>query len=346
MPAGSFSATVSTCSGSQAPSRCKKPDVVSKDTGIAALLDKPDLHLKPSLIFIVGPTASGKSDLALNLACVLKAEIISADSMLVYRGMDIGTAKPSREDQARVPHHFIDIADPGDDFSVFEYRRRVLDLVQSPGSREKVFVVVGGSGLYVKALLNGISEKPGANPEIRKRLLEESRKDGFDILKDRLRGIDPVYAEIARDERRVLRALEVHEMTGKSLTEWDRETVGLRDEGYPIRSFGLRWEKDAFRTRVERRTRAMLAAGLLEEVKQLLQKPWSRNPRQAIGYAEAIQVLNGELPPTELEPLIIKNTLALGKRQMTWFRKEKGVRWFDLKDETDLEKAKGEILNG
>lgn len=300
--------------------------------------------MKPSLLFLVGPTASGKSELALELASKLGAEIISADSMLVYRGMDIGTAKPSRKDQEDVPHHFIDLVEPGQDFSVFEYRKRVLDLLSSPGSQGKTFIVVGGSGLYVKALLHGISEKPGANPELRRKLLAGSGAGGFESLRERLKTVDPAYAEIALDERRVLRALEVYEMTGRTMTEWDRETEGLLKEGYKIKIFGIRWEKEIFRKRIEERTRRMIDAGLVGEVRALETKPWARNSRQAIGYQEVLEFLHGTIPQEELGSLIVKNTLALMKRQMTWFKKEPNIDWFDLKDENDWKTISAKII--
>ena len=264
--------------------------------------------------------------------------------MLVYRGMDIGTAKPSRKDQERIPHHFIDLVDPGQDFSVFEYRRMVLDFLNSPQAQGKIFIVVGGSGLYVKALLHGISEKPGANPELRRRLLEGSGAGGLAALRDRLKAIDPVYAEIARDERRVLRALEVYEMTGRTLTEWDQITEGLLKEGYRIKLFGIRWEKEVFRARIEARTRRMISEGLLDEARALETKPWSRNSRQAIGYAEVLEFLHGNISQEELEPLIVKNTLSLMKRQMTWFKKETDIHWFDLKDENDWKTISPKII--
>jgi tRNA dimethylallyltransferase len=300
--------------------------------------------LKPALLFLIGPTASGKSDLAFQLAQALGAEIISADSMLVYRGMDIGTAKPSREDREKIPHHMIDIAEPTADFSVFDYRTKVLELLALPESQGKTFVVVGGSGLYVKALLHGISEKPGADLEVRKKYEAIADEKGVDVLKAQLQTVDPVYAGIVADKRRIVRALEVYELTGKTLTEWDKDTRGLLDEDFKIKVFGLAWDKNVLRERVTLRTRAMLAAGLIEEVRDLDFGSWSKTARQAIGYRETISYLTHEILGRELEELIAQNTLGLVKRQMTWFRKERAIQWLELKTAADLEKVREEIL--
>jgi len=293
----------------------------------------------------MGPTASGKSELAVRIALRTRGEIISADSMLVYRGLDIGTDKPSREDRSKVPHHLIDIIEPSQEFSVFEYLERVLSKLREDSSRDKTFIVAGGSGLYTRALLHGLSQKPGADPEVRRRLFKEAEEQGEDILRKRLDGIDPDYGQIARDLRRVVRALEVYETSGRTMTDWDRGTSGLLAEPCLIKLFGIHWRRDLLRGRIAERVRRMLARGLIEETRRLREMPLSRTAAQAIGYREVIDFLEGRLAEGELEEAIVRHTLELVRRQMVWFRRERGVRWIELDETLGLDRAEEAILS-
>lgn len=299
---------------------------------------------KPKLLFLTGPTASGKSGLALKLAEELQAEIISADSMQLYRGMDIGTAKPSLEEQNRIPHHFLDILDIEQSYSVFEYQKEVLRLLNAPESLEKTYVIAGGTGLYVKSLLHGVSEKPGEDSAVREKWRKASERKGLDFLKEELGKVDPEYAAIAKDSRRIIRALEVYELSGKTVSEWNRETRGLLDEKYFIKVYGLEWPREILKHRIEMRVNEMLQAGFIREVEKLADRSWSTTARQAIGYNEVRQFLEGKLKQGDLVPLIVKNTSALAKRQMTWFRKEKSIHWFQLKNETDFKGVFTELI--
>jgi tRNA dimethylallyltransferase len=299
---------------------------------------------KPKLLFLIGPTASGKSDVALKLAETLQAEIISADSMQIYREMDIGTAKINEKIRLKIPHHLMDVITIEEEYSVFDYCQAVSDLLNKKESQGKTFIIVGGTGLYIKALLHGISDKPGADEKIREKLENVADEKGLEHLRDRLAKIDPEYAKIVCDKRRVIRALEVYELSGKTVTEWNQETHGLFDKGYTIKLYGLRWPKEILKQRIENRARQMVEGGLLTEIERLKHRAWSKTARQAIGYAEAFQVLEGKLKEDKLIPLIVKNTAAMAKRQMTWFKKEKAIHWLHLKAARDLNRATIESL--
>jgi tRNA dimethylallyltransferase len=296
------------------------------------------------LLFLIGPTASGKSDLSIYLAKKLNAEIISADSMQIYRGMNIGTATPSSEEQAGIPHHMINCIPPSQEHSVFDYQLDVHTLLEKEGNQGKEFVVSGGTGLYVKTLLEGISPKPERNQETREALEERVQKEGLETLHKELTKIDPEYAGKVSDARRVVRALEVYQLSGRTVSDWNASNEGgLIDAGYPIKIYGLRWERESLRKRVRQRVQKMFSLGLLEEVRELMKEVWAPPARAAIGYRECVDHLEGKVSKEELEDLIVKNTMAFAKRQMTWFRKTEGVHWFDLSEDSQIELLGDEI---
>jgi len=284
------------------------------------------------LIAIVGPTASGKSALALELARKHDAEIVSCDSLQVYRGLDIGSAKPSEDEQREVPHHLIDVVDPDEPFSAAEYARRARVALGGITGRRRRAIVAGGTGLYLRALTEGLFKGPARDDETRRRLEALAERHGDARLHRLLRHLDPEAAAriTPRDRVRTVRALEVYRATGRSISDHHREgTRPLR--GYRVLTVGLSPDRTWLRQIVERRTRAMLERGLLDEVRGLLERGYGPDlrPLRAIGYREAVAVVRGEMTSDEAEVAIVTATMQLAKRQMTWFRHQADVTWFE-----------------
>jgi tRNA dimethylallyltransferase len=277
----------------------------------------------------VGPTASGKSALALRLAERFPIEIVSCDSLQAYRGLDIGSAKPTPEERARVPHHLIDVVSPDEPFSAAEYARLARAAVAEIASRGRVPAVVGGSGLYFRALFRGLFEGPARDPALRNRLERIARRFGDARLHRLLARVDPAAASRirVRDRVRVIRALEVYWTTGRPISDHHRsEADPLR--GYACLLAGLNPERAELREKVEQRTRRMLAGGLLEETRQLLKRyPPDTRPLRAIGYRQAQDILRGDDDAAAGAQRIVTETMRYAKRQMTWFRREPLV-WF------------------
>ncbi len=285
------------------------------------------------MILILGVTASGKGRLAFDLAQSLGAEIISIDSMKVYRRMDIGTAKPPQEVRQRVKYHLIDIVEPSDSFSVGAFREAALEAMKQIKSRNMPVIAVGGTALYIKALLYGLFEGPGTNQQIRAELKARAQAQGLAELHRELTKIDPIAAERINpnDSKRIIRALEVHQLTGKPISslqkQWDKQ-----ETKHDWTIIGLRREKTEESKRINSRVKNIIAAGFVDEVKSLLaeEKPLSKQARCAIGYAEIIEYLNGEISLEEATELIKKNTRRLAKNQRTWFKTFKNVHWLDI----------------
>ena len=284
------------------------------------------------LIAIVGPTASGKSALALGLARERDAEIVSCDSLQVYRGLDIGSAKPSEDEQREVPHHLIDVVDPDELFSAAEYARRGRVALGGITGRGRLAIVAGGTGLYLRALTEGLFSGPARDDETRRRLEALAERHGDARLHRLLRHLDPEAAAriTPRDRVRTVRALEVYRATGRPISDHHREgTQPLR--GYRVLTLGLNPDRTSLRQVVERRTRAMLERGLLDEVRGLLERGYgpALRPLRAIGYREAVAVVRGEMTSDEAEVAIVTATMQFAKRQMTWFRHQADVSWFE-----------------
>jgi tRNA dimethylallyltransferase len=283
------------------------------------------------LIAIVGPTASGKSALALRLARDRDGEIVSCDSQQVYRGLDIGTAKASPDEQREVPHHLIDVVDPDEVFSAAEYARRARVVLAGITSRGRLPLVAGGTGLYLRALTEGLFDGPARDDATRRRLETLAHRHGDARLHRLLGHLDPEAAARIppRDRVRTIRALEVYRATGRSISAQHREGAEpLR--GYRILTLGLDPDRSRLRQVVEGRTRAMLEKGLLDEVRGLLAKGYGPDlrPLQAIGYREAVAVVRGEMTSDEAQAAIVTATMRFAKRQMTWFRHQAEVTWF------------------
>ena len=281
------------------------------------------------LLAIVGPTASGKSEAAVAVAEALGAEIVSVDSMLVYRGMDIGTAKPSPADRARVPHHLIDVVRPSEPFSVARYRELAETAIRGIRARGRRVLLVGGSGLYFRAIVDRLAF-PGMDPRARAWLQLEARALGPERLHARLAELDPVAA--ARIDppnvRRTVRALEVAAVTGRPFSafaaDWARYEPGR------VRAAGIEIPREVLAARIEARVRAMVEEGLVEEVRGLLDRGLGRwlTASQAIGYAEFARHLAGELMLEEAVASTVRRTRELARRQMVWFRRDPRIRWF------------------
>ena len=290
-----------------------------------------------SALILTGPTASGKSALALDLAERLNAEIISADSMTVYRGMDVGTAKPSAADRARVPHHLIDVLDPWESASVAWWLDRAAAAVADIEARKKTALVVGGTPFYLKALLCGLFASPPADHELRRRFEAEAESRGPAALHARLAAVDPASARRLHpnDVRRVVRALEVWHLTGRPLGEWQQQ--GWWDGATPRFRRGSCLVVDVPRPelygRIDRRVEAMFASGWVDEVRRLraLPQPLSREASRALGYREIGEFLDGRRSLAETIAEVQLRTRQFAKRQLTWFRALPGVEFVDAK---------------
>lgn len=281
------------------------------------------------LIAVVGPTGAGKSALALRLARACGGEIVSCDSLQVYRGFDIGSAKATPEERSEIPHHLLDVVDPDQPFSAAEYARRAREALPGIVGRGRVPIVAGGTGLYLRALLEGLFEGPSRDEGLRSRLTGLARRYGDQRLHRLLARVDPEAAARipAPDRVRVVRALEVFGKTGRTLSAHHRARPKPLP-GFSVLVVGLQPAKEALRSSIESRTRAMFERGLLDEVRGLRGRYGAEiRPLGAIGYRQAAAVLEGRLSPEEARRDIVSATLKFAKRQMTWFRHQARVGW-------------------
>ncbi len=287
--------------------------------------------------FLSGPTASGKSAVAIELAVRLGAEIVSMDSMALYRGMDLGTAKPTSEQRAAVPHHLIDVIEPHDQYSLAQYVAAAHRAVAAIRSRGRQALFVGGTPLYLKALLRGVFEGPAADPELRRRLEEEERRLGPGHLHRRLATLDATAAARLHpnDTRRLVRALEVYEKTGRPISEHQVQFDAARTA--ENRVFVLDRPRDELVLRIDRRVDAMFAAGLIDEVRRLAAQPLplSKTARQALGYREVLEHLEGGRGLNETIALVKTHTRQFAKRQYTWFRSLGECRFVPVRGDID-----------
>ena len=288
--------------------------------------------MKSPLICIVGPTAVGKTEIAIQLAQHLDAEIVSLDSRQIYRGMDIGTAKPTPEQQRAVPHHLIDCVDVDQTFSVAEYQRLADTAIAEIRERGKRTMAVGGAGLYFRGIIDGLFDGPGADAEIRAKLQREVDEHGNVALHERLRRCDPETANRVHPNNlvRVIRALEIYELTGKPISSLQQQWK-MNEPRYPFRAFGLNMPRETLYQRIEERVDRMVEAGLIEEVKGLLDQGYPRNcvAMQSFGYKELIDYLDGKRTLDEAIALLKQNTRRFAKRQLTWFRNDPRIEWLD-----------------
>jgi len=305
---------------------------------------------KNTLIVITGPTATGKTALGAALAEAIGGEVISADSMQIYRGMDIGTAKPTAEETRGVPHHMIDVADPAEDFSVARWTQGAAACAGDILARGRIPLVVGGTGLYIDSLLAG--RNFAAAPEdasLRARLGAEYDALGGEAFRERLRRFDPLRAEklAPADKKRLVRAMEVYTLTGRTITEHDERSRALPPR-YPSVRFALTWnDRQTLYGRIRRRVDGMVAAGLFAEVEALLRRGVSERSTamQAIGYKEVAAALRGECSPEAAVEAVKLSSCRYAKRQLTWLRRDAALHWLPREDYPAEADALAQILN-
>lgn len=288
---------------------------------------------------IVGPTAVGKTELSLQVAEDLNAEIVSVDSMQVYRGMDIGTAKPSPDDRARVPHHMLDLFDPSHDVTVSEFQAFARDAIDDISGRGKLALLVGGSGLYYRAVVDDL-EFPPRQEDVRRRLEDEAEVVGAEVLHERLQQLDPDAAAKIEpgNARRTIRALEVIEITGRPFSE--NKTWESYESIYELTVVGLTRPRDELFDRIATRVDEMLAKGLLEEVEDLYRRGMGLTARQALGYHQVL-----ECAPKFVRDEMVRATKRFARRQESWFRADPRVEWFDLSEPGTDDRVKGRLAD-
>ena len=282
-----------------------------------------------NIICIAGPTASGKTALAVELAKELNGEVVSCDSMQVYRRMDIGTAKPTKEEMQGIVHHMIDVAEPDEDFSVSKYCTMASLAIDDIASRGKTAIIAGGTGLYMDSLIKGNDFAPFPATGVRQRLERKAEEVGFEAMREELRAIDPESAARLNDLRRVIRALEVYYETGETITEHNRKTQALPPRYEPL-WLGLDFaERAELYRRIDLRVGIMLEMGLVKEIEDLLSSgiPAKCTAMQAIGYKEFVAALAGQGTIEEASDEVRKSSRHYAKRQLTWFRRNKNMHW-------------------
>ena len=282
-----------------------------------------------NIICIAGPTASGKTALAVELAKELNGEVVSCDSMYVYKRMNIGTAKPTVEEMGGIVHHMIDVAEPDQDFSVSKYCDMAAPIVDDIVARGKTAIIAGGTGLYMDSLIKGNDFAPVPATGIRQQLEAKAEAVGFEAMREALRAVDPESAARLLDTRRVIRALEVYYETGITMTEHNRRTQAIPPRYTPL-MLGLTYaDRAELYRRIDLRVSIMLEQGLLEEIKALLASgiPASCTAMQAIGYKEFVEALNGNCTIEEAADLVRQSSRRYAKRQLTWLRRNEKIHW-------------------
>ncbi len=303
--------------------------------------------MERKVIVITGPTCSGKTFLSLKLADELNSEIVSADSRQIYKYLNIGTAKPNKNELDRAKHHFIDYLNPDEDYNVSLYESEALNICDKLLSNNKIPIVVGGSGLYIKALVNGLFSEIGVDQDYREKLLAIRNKHGDDYLYEELKKVDPISASkmLPQNWKRVMRALEVFQISGKPISEFQKEYN--RESDIKFDQYGLNWDREILYKNIENRVDEMIDLGLVDETKKILMMGFSDscNSLNTVGYKEIISYLNKEISLERAIELIKRNTRRYAKRQMTWFRKDERIKWFDIASKEDLEKAAENIFS-
>jgi tRNA dimethylallyltransferase len=304
--------------------------------------------MKNRVLIIVGPTAVGKTGVSLYLAKQLEnSEIISADSRQIYKYMNIGTAKPTQEELTIIPHHFIDIKYPDEYYSAGKFGREARRVIDNLLNEEKTPIVVGGSGLYIRALVDGFFEKQIFDQQVKARLKEEMNKNGLPALYQRLQQVDPISAERfhPNDGHRIVRALEVYELTREPLSAFQSQQSRKAD--FEPVFVGLTRDRKYLYQMIENRVDFMLEKGLVQEVTQLQKMGYHSqlNSMQTVGYREVFEYLDQKIDFNEMVRLIKQRTRNYAKRQLTWFRKDRRIKWFDVDQYLDLDELGNEIFN-
>ena len=288
------------------------------------------------VLAIVGPTAIGKTAVGIELARRLNGEIVSCDSRQIYKYMDIGTAKPTKEEQAQAVHHLIDIVYPEERFSAGLYEKKATETINDIFIRQKLPIIVGGSGLYLKALESGLFQGPPADDKLRESLRKEKERIGLENLYQKLKSVDSKTSEkiSPTDEIRIIRGLEVYELTGKSISEW-QEKGQYTDKNLNFIKFGLNLERKALYQRINQRVDKMMEAGFLEEVKNLIAQNYSFQlpALRTFGYLDMEAYMQGKISLDEALEKFRQGTRNYAKRQLTWFRSDKEIEWIDIEHE-------------
>jgi tRNA dimethylallyltransferase len=294
---------------------------------------------KPKIVIITGPTASGKTSLAMKLALDLGGEIINADSMQVYRGMDIGTAKPTADERKAVPHHLLDIVNPDETFDAAMYAALARPVIRDINRSKTTSLVVGGTGLYIKSLVQGLLECPQGDSTLRAAMRQQWKQLGPHVLHDRLKRKDPESAERIHphDRMRVIRALEIMALTKRRVSEL-RQEHGFKGRAFNALKLCLNVERQELYQRINERSEVMVEAGLADETARLLSEGYSPHlkPMQAIGYRHMIKYLRGDIPLTEAVCQLQSDTRRYAKRQITWFRGDSEFKFVEPDDYGDI----------
>jgi tRNA dimethylallyltransferase len=299
----------------------------------------------PPLVVIVGPTGVGKTEVAIRLGARFPVEVVSADSRQVYRGMDIGTAKPTREQREAVPHHLIDVVKPDERYNAHRFRVEARRAIAAILERGRLSLVVGGTGLYVRALLRGLRPAPPADPEVRRQLRELARREGLPTLHSMLRAVDPEAAERihASDPMRILRALEIHRLTGAPMGAPSHWRQGRPE--WTLLLVGLTRPRSSLYAHLASRVESMVCRGLREETRQLLAAGYDATlpAMLGIGYRHFVKVLRGQWSEVDAIRAMKRDTRLYAKRQWTWFAREPEIRWVDVEASGGVEGAAEQV---
>jgi tRNA dimethylallyltransferase len=287
---------------------------------------------KDKVVVVAGPTASGKSGLAVELSLLLQGEVVNADSMQVYRYMDVGTAKPSPRERRKVPHHLLDVVNPDEEFNAATYRSLAVPVIRDVLSRGKLCFVTGGTGLYIKTLLGGLLHCPPTDRVLRQELRDQAEAQGLEVMYRRLEELDPVSAKKihAHDKVRVLRALEIIELTKKPLSTLV-QGHGFQDSPFQALKICLQIDRKELYHRINERSLLMVERGLVEETRDLLARGYSADlkPMKSLGYRHAVRYLEGRYDQEEMVRQLQLDTRRYAKRQWTWFRADPSIVWID-----------------
>ncbi|MBW2513921.1 MAG: tRNA (adenosine(37)-N6)-dimethylallyltransferase MiaA [Deltaproteobacteria bacterium] len=309
----------------------------------------PFVQSKPKAIVVCGPTGVGKTSFAIELARCFQGEIIGADSMQIYRHMDIGTAKPTPEERAMVPHYMVDIADPDEPFDAKRYATLSLSIVMALQARQAVPFVVGGTGLYIKALIFGLFDAQPGNKRIRRRLIQEVEKEGAGVLYERLRQIDPDTAKKlhVNDRYRIVRALEVYESSGVPMSDY-QQRHRFQESRLTTLKLGLHMEREHLYDRIDARVDRMIRAGLLDEVRRLRDAGYTGELKsmQSIGYRHMHDYLDGRVDWPETVQTLKRDTRRYAKRQLTWFNADRKIVWVEPVVSRDVKSKVRGFLTG
>ncbi|MDX1700032.1 MAG: tRNA (adenosine(37)-N6)-dimethylallyltransferase MiaA [Melioribacteraceae bacterium] len=303
--------------------------------------------MESKVVVIVGPTCSGKTELSLLLSKQLNVEIISADSRQIYKHLDIGTAKPSKSEIKDIKHHLIDCLEPDEEYNASKFEKDAISIIGQIQQSAKFPIVVGGSGLYIRALIDGIFDSVDTDEEFRSLKLEERKKYGNQYLFDQLKELDPKTSStlLPQNWKRIIRALEVFHITGEPI--WKHQQKYKRDVKINFLQFGINWDRETLYQNIEKRVDEMIKRGLVNEVKNILEMGYKKsvNSLNTVGYKEVIDFLENKNDLERTVQLIKRNSRRYAKRQMTWFRADKRIKWFDVKIKSDLEGVSQSILD-